>query len=271
MTAAPGQVQSLARALGVLRVIARAEDGLILRDVARGAGLPVSTAHRLLTTLEAERFVRSNPETGVWTIGPDAFLAGAAFLRTRDLPTLARPRLRSLAARWGETASLYVEAEGRLVCLAQAESRAMVRAVVGVGGAVEPHCSGAGKAWLAAAEPETRAAALAAPLPRRTARTITAPDALARALAEAAAQGFAIDDEEHVEGVRCAAAAVLDHDGRPVAALSVSGPAARLDRESLARVGAAVAAAAADLSREMGWAPHARVAALDARAGPGGR
>jgi IclR family acetate operon transcriptional repressor len=248
--AAPGQVQSLARALGLLRVVASAPDGLILRDVARASGLPVSTAHRLLTTLESERFVRANPETGCWSIGAEAFAVGQGFVRARDVAALARPRLRALAARWGETASLYVEADGGLICVAQSESRQMVRAVARVGGLVALHCTAAGKAWLAALPTPDLAALDYAP---RTPRTLTTPAALGAAVAAARAHGWAADDEELVEGVRCAAAAVRDHEGRPIAALSISGPVGRVTPQTLTALGAAVAAAAADLSRECGW------------------
>ena len=249
-----GPVQSLTRALGVLKTIAAAEDGLILRDVARRSGLPVSTAHRLLTTLEGEGFVRSQPETGAWVIGAEAFRVGAGFLRTRDIATMARPRLKALAQRWSETASLYVETDGRLVCLAQAESRQMVRAVTRVGGSVPLHASGAGKAWLAALDAATVAALTPGPLARHTPLTLTDAAVLRAALETVRAQGYAVDDEELVEGVRCAAAVVRDHAGTPVGALSVSGPASRIDRTALAALGRAVTEAAAALSRDLGAA-----------------
>jgi IclR family acetate operon transcriptional repressor len=248
--APPGQVQSITRALGVLRAVASAPEGLILRDVARAADLPVSTAHRLLTTLESERFVRASAETGAWTIGPEAFAVGQAFVRSRDVTALARPRLRAMAARWGETASLYLEADAGLICVAQSESRQMVRAVACVGGAVSLHCSAAGKAWLAALPtPDLSRLDYA----RRTARTLTTPAALGAALAGVRAQSWALDDEELVEGVRCVAAAVLDHENRPIAALSISGPVGRVDANAIPTLGAAVAAAAAELSRDCGW------------------
>ena len=252
--AGAGQVQSLVRALDLLRALAAAPDGLILRDVARAAGLPVSTTHRLLTTLEGERFARVNPETGAWTIGAEAFAVGMGFARARDLSALARPRLRALVQRWSETASLYVEAEGGLVCVAQAESRQMVRAVARVGGVVALHCTAAGKALMGVLPAAERAALLAGlALSRRTPRTLTDRAALAAEVAAAAASGRAVDDEELVEGVRCVAAAVRDHDGAPIAAISVSGPAQRLTAALTAEIGASVAAAAAELSHELGW------------------
>lgn len=252
--AAPGQVQSLVRALGVLRTVAASPDGLILRDVARAAGLPVSTAHRLLTTLEGERFVRANPETGAWTVGPEAFAVGQGFVRARDVAALARPRLRALAHRWGETASLYLEGGAGLVCIAQCESRQMVRAVARVGGVVGWHCTAAGKAWLAAEDGPDLTGITFTPVTPRTLRDVAS---LARAIDETRVRGWAIDDEELVEGVRCAAAAVRDHEGRPIAAVSVSGPIGRVSHDALATLGPAVAAAAAELSRECGWRPAA--------------
>jgi IclR family acetate operon transcriptional repressor len=252
--AAAGQVQSLVRALDVLRALAAAPDGLILRDVARAVGLPVSTAHRLLTTLEGERFARVNAETGAWSVGAEAFAVGMGFARARDLSALARPRLRALVQRWSETASLYVEAEGGLVCVAQVESRQMVRAVARVGGVVALHCTGAGKALMAALPEAERADAIAGlDLARRTPRTLTDRAALAAEVAAAARDGWAVDDEELVEGVRCVAACARDHDGAPIAAISVSGPVQRVTPVLTAEIGASVAAAAADLSRELGW------------------
>ncbi len=252
--AGPGQVQALVRALDVLRALAAAPDGLILRDVARAVGLPVSTAHRLLTTLEGERFARVNTETGTWSVGAEAFAVGMGFARARDLSALARPRLRALVQRWSETASLYVEAEGGLVCVAQVESRQMVRAVARVGGVVALHCTAAGKALTAALPQAERDAVLGAlDLARRTPRTLTDRAALAAEVTASAARGWAIDDEELVEGVRCVAAAAREHDGAPAAVISVSGPVQRVTPTLTAEIGASVAAAAADLSRELGW------------------
>ena len=76
-----GQVQSLVRALNLLKVVARADDGLTLTEAAKRASLPVSSAHRLLSTLQQERFVRFDHERTRWFVGVEAFAAGAGFLR----------------------------------------------------------------------------------------------------------------------------------------------------------------------------------------------
>lgn len=91
-----GGVQSLGRALRLLQAIARSHDGLTLTELAQTVGLPPSTAHRLLSTLQQDRFVRFDPIGHRWQVGVEAFSVGNAFARTRDVVLMARPRMRRL-------------------------------------------------------------------------------------------------------------------------------------------------------------------------------
>ncbi|MCX8100725.1 MAG: helix-turn-helix domain-containing protein [Geminicoccaceae bacterium] len=253
--AGTGQVQSLERALRLLKALAATSDGMSLSELALVAGLPTSTTHRLLTTLEAERFVRLDAAEGHWQIGVEAFRVGNAFARTRDLAAIARPYLRRLMEETGETANLYLAVDGEAVCMAQVECRQMMRAIARPGGRVLMHCSGVGKAILAGLEPEEVQAVLRRHgLPRLTERTLDTPRRLEAALAEIRARGWALDDEEHAIGLRCVAAAVLDEHGRPLGAVSVSGPSVRLPDERLADLAAAVRRSARELTRAAGGA-----------------
>ncbi len=248
-----GRVQSVARAASILRILGEAPHGLPLKDVARRAALAPSTCHRLLTTLEPEGFVRHDAAGGGWRVGVGLYAIGAAFRESRDLHSLARPHLRGLMETTGETANLFVLEQGQVVCVGQVECRQTMRAITAVGGRVAPYCSGAGKAILAALPEEEALARLdAAPRPRLTARTLTDLPALGAALAEARARGWALDDGEHAEGLRCVAAAVHDEEGAPVAAVSVSGPASRLSDSALESLGARVLRAAAAVTRDYG-------------------
>ena len=91
-----GQVQSLARAISILKALAQADDGMTLTDVALTVGLPPSTTHRLLTTLQHDRMVRFDQGQTLWHVGVEAFVIGNAFIRSRDLVTMARPIMRRL-------------------------------------------------------------------------------------------------------------------------------------------------------------------------------
>ncbi|HKM61214.1 MAG TPA: IclR family transcriptional regulator C-terminal domain-containing protein [Acidisphaera sp.] len=250
-----GQVQSLTRAIGILDAIAASHDGLTLTAVAQAVGLAPSTAHRLLTTLQQARFVRFEAVGGVWQVGVRAFTIGSAFLHTRDIALIARPHLRALMEASGETANLYVPEEGEAICIAQVESRRMMRAIARPGGRAKLHCSGAGKAMLAHLQAREVDRVLAPHgLPAMTARTLTSRRALHADLAATRARGYAIDDEEHEIGLRCIAAAALDEHGSPLAGISISGPSARIDDRRMEALGTLVAAAARAITEASGGA-----------------
>ncbi len=258
------QVQSLTRALTLLNRIAESpDDGATLSDLAQQVGLPPSTAHRLLITLEQERYVRFAADRRLWTIGTQAFVTGCAFIKTRNLVGLARPRLRRLMEDSGETVNLAVEDKGQAVYLAQVECRQLMRVFARPGSRVLMHGSGVGKALLSGMSDKAIAAILQQHgMPRLTAKTITTPAELRAELARIRAQGYAVDDEEHAVGLRCIAACVCDETGDIVGAISVSGPIARIDADRVAALGLMVAEAARAISVEMGAParPPARIA-----------
>lgn len=248
-----GQVQSLTRALALLDTLAEAADGMSLSDVAQIVGLAPSTAHRLLTTLEACRYVRFAASEGVWQVGVQSFVVGQAFRRSRNVVAMARPFMRQVMEESGETVNLYIEEGGEAVCMAQVECRQLMRAIARPGGRVKLHSSGAGKAMLAHLPASELVQVLQAHgLPRATERTLDTPKKLRSDLDLVRERGFAVDDEEHASGLRCVAAPVLDEEGRPVAALSVSGPLARIDDTALLLIGGLVRRAAGTLTEQIG-------------------
>jgi len=246
-------VQSLTRALTIMNLLSAQEDGMTLTEVSRAAGLAPSTTHRLLTTLQQERFARFEGETMRWTVGVQAFAVGNAFLHNRDVGRTARPFLRRLVEETGETANLGIEDEGMTVYLGQVQSRQLMRAIAKPGGRVFMHSSSLGKAILSAM-PAAEVARIARHrgLPVFTPRTLDDPGRLSRHLEEVRRQGFAVDDEEYAVGLRCVAAAVFDEAGAPVAALSVSGPAVRVTPERVAELGGTVRRMADEMTAELG-------------------
>jgi IclR family acetate operon transcriptional repressor len=253
-------VQSLSRALAIINALARG-DGLTLTDLAHTVGLPPSTVHRLLTTLEEERFVRFDRELARWMVGVQAFIVGGAFLHSRDVLALARPYLRRLVEESGETANLALEDEGQAVYMGQVESRQLVRAIAKPGGRVFLHSSGIGKAMLAAM-PSTEVAKILQKrgLPRFTERTVDTPARLRAHLAEIRGRGYAVDDEEYAVGLRCVAAAILDEDGALTAAVSLSGPTARITQDRVPILGNLVRSVADQITAEFGGRARPRKA-----------
>ncbi len=248
-----GQVRSLTRALSILRELAAGSEGMSLTEVSEATGLPPSTTHRLLTTLESERFVRPDTASGHWRIGVAAFYVGSAFARSRDLHTLIRPYLRRMMELSGETANLFVESDGEAVCIGQIESRHAMRAITGVGGRILLHSAAAGKVLLAHMPPDRLEEYLGrAPFTRITETTIVTRGALTAEITRIRDDGFGIDDGEHAIGLRCISAPIFNEFNEIVAAISVSGPTARIPDQRMKTLGETVGRAAAEATRDFG-------------------
>lgn len=248
-----GYVKSLDKALALLEYIGEMDDGLQLSDLAQRAGLPPSTAHRLLTTLERRRFVQFDNSSRRWCIGVQAFTVGSAFLPRRDLIRSALPFMRQLMEESGETVNLAVESNGEAVFLAHVESHEMMRASSRPGSRVPLHGSGVGKALLSTmSEREVTRILHKHGLRRLTPNTIVSPSELRVALVEVRERGYAFDNEEHAFGVRCVAAPIFDERGEAVAAISLLGPTPRISEERASELGARVRRAARLITSELG-------------------
>ncbi|MFK5634866.1 MULTISPECIES: IclR family transcriptional regulator [unclassified Ornithinimicrobium] len=239
----PRGVQSVDRALDVLEVLADHRGTLGVTEVARAAGLPPGTAHRLLVALAQRGWVRQDPGRR-YGVGPAAMRLGDAAYR--ELAAVAAPALRAAVEATGETANLAVLEGDQMVYVAQSPSPHTLRIFAEVGRRVPLHSTAVGKVALAGLDPD-RAGSLLAGRERvaRTPHTLTDPEDLRRELEVVRGQGFALDDEEQELGVRCVAVPV-DVPGVRLA-LSVSGPTERMTREVARAVVPALRRIAEDL------------------------
>ncbi|XWN30459.1 MAG: IclR family transcriptional regulator [Devosia sp.] len=258
-----GTVQALDRSLYLLRTLAKTGSAT-LTDLALAAGIPASTAHRILATLQKHDFVAFDSTTQEWTIGVETFRVGSAFVQRTNVVDASRDVMRQLADDLGETANLGLCHSGAVVFIAQAEGHNPIRAFFRPGTRGPLHASGIGKALLATMpRHEVMAHLKSEGLPAFTPKTLTAPSDLFAELEAIRSRGYAFDDEERYLGMRCVAAPVFNTFGEAVAGLSVSGPTVRFPDEGMAEVGARIRRAAlAVTDRIGGMAPTA--AALDA-------
>ncbi|MCC5857354.1 MAG: IclR family transcriptional regulator [Ectothiorhodospiraceae bacterium] len=248
-----GNVQALSRGLTLLDCLASEPRGLLLTDIARRVGLAASTTHRLLATLEHRGFAELEANTGLWRVGAATVAVGSAFIRGRDFVSLARPYMRELSSRSGETSNLAIERDLGAVYVAQVESSATIRAFSRLGDRVPLACSGVGLALLSAhSAEEVEAIIRETGLPEYTANSITSLDRLHRLLEQGRLRGYVVDDEYHVLGMRCVAAPFFDGNGEPLAAISLSGPAARLSPEKAEQLGQFVAATSCEITQRIG-------------------
>jgi IclR family acetate operon transcriptional repressor len=247
-----GSVQAIDRALGVLAIIA-ASDGLTLTDLGQRAGLAPSTAHRILASLEAHKFVFHDEERGLWLIGVGAFEVGTAFLRNRRLAGIGRIVMHELMERTGETVNLGIEDGGEVVFISQVESHGALRAFFRAGSRAAIHASGVGKALLGEmTEARVREILYKRGLAKFTERTLVAPANLFQELAAIKKRGWAVDDEERNLGMRCVAAPIFNEYGEAIAGVSVSGPTVRITPERALELGPQVKRAAEEITASIG-------------------
>ncbi|HLI90605.1 MAG TPA: IclR family transcriptional regulator [Ktedonobacteraceae bacterium] len=229
-SASLGAVQSVERALDLLECLARSGNWVGISELSQATGQPVGTIHRLLMTLVAREYVVRDSRTRRYALGPAFRRLAGTNLQTPDWPEIATPHLREMAEIGGETANLLVKEGNRAVYVAQAQPMRTVRMFTEPGNRVPLHCTGGGKVLLAY-QPESVITSTIAEtgLQRYTETTITDPGQLQQELEQIRQQGYAIDNGEHEEGVRCLAVPVYGPQGRVVAAVSISGPSSRLD------------------------------------------
>ena len=251
--AGEGRNQSLMRALTLLERLSQTPDGLSLTDLSYQLGMPAATVHRLLSTFEELDFVEQDAEHGLWFVGLKAFTVGNAFVHRRDFVASARPHMHALVELCGETVNLGVIDAGEAVFISQVESREVMRMIVRLGSRSPIHASGVGKALLANL-PEQRVARILQQrgLQRYTERSIDNPTQLHAELQRIRQLGYALDDEEHAVGLRCVASAIFDENGQALAAISLSGPKARITDNRLDELGIAVRQSADEITQALG-------------------
>jgi IclR family transcriptional regulator, acetate operon repressor len=250
-----GGVQSVDRALLIIETLAEDDEGYRLTDLAVRTGLSPSTVHRLLTTLEKRRFVQFDRDESMWHIGAQSFAVGSTFVRRRNFVTQALPYLRKLRDQTRETANLAVVDDGAMVILTRVESREIMRSVTKVGGRVPMVASGLGKALLSTySEEDVFAIIQREGMPRLTSKSIVRAGELCKSLHDIRQQGYSVDDEEALIGLRCVSAVVYDDRSEPLAAISVSGKASRVPHDRLPVLGKLVQEVAAELTKALSGA-----------------
>ncbi len=244
-------VQSVDRALDLLEALASSEGEVSITSLANRTTLHVSTVHRLLTTLLRRGYVRQNPDTSRYFTGAKLATLAEGRSRFNELRHRARPVLRALTEQTRETSNLVVLDDVMAVYIETVPSPHLVRMFTTIGNRVPLHATGVGKALLAALSPERRDALIdRIEMRAYTPRTVVEKTSLRRALEEVRERGYAIDDEEFDEGVRCVAVSV-GPSGDPLGAISVSAPAGRMTRQRCGELAPLLRRAAAELGEAM--------------------
>jgi DNA-binding IclR family transcriptional regulator len=252
------KVQALDRAFAVLDLLGESDTPLGLAQVASSLQLHKSTAHRFLMVLERHHMVERTGN-GKFRLGLRLFDFGNRAIEQYDLRDRAQPHLRRLVSETEETAHLCILEQAHVIYIDKIEPARSVRMITRVGASNPVHCTSVGKAILAFL-PEERIAEVIrrTRFERFTHRTIATPEALRAEIEKTRRRGYAVDDEELEEGLRCIAVPVLDAQKQPVAAVSVSGPSFRVTAQKLPAIANHLLQCVRGISSDMGFIAGSR-------------
>jgi DNA-binding IclR family transcriptional regulator len=244
--------QAIRRAAAVLKAFGPEPAHLTPQQISQRTGLNRSTVYRLLSALEHEGLVASD-EAGRYRLGPDIAILGTLALRQIDLRAAALPAMRALAERSGETVDLEILHGQHVMIVEELAGDHLLSATSNVGTLYPAHCTSTGKLLLADLPPDALEATLAAELRACGPCAIGDAEALRAELHASLARGYATSYEELEAHLHAVAAPIYDHRGRVVAALSISGPAARIPRSREPEIARMLIDACAEISRGLGY------------------
>lgn len=247
-------VQSLDRVIQILEELALHRDGCGVTNLANLTSLHKSTVHRLLTTLMSRGYVSKNNENDKYSLGMRILYLGSAILDRMDIRTVSKPFLEELCRDTDEVVHLSTLDGTEAVYIDKVESpNKSVRMYSQIGKRVPLHCTGVGKtllAWLSEKEVEYILGLKG--MEAYTKNTITNIEDMKKHLAEIRNKGYAYDELEHEEEIRCVAAPIFDMQGKVIASVSVSGPVMRVTLDRMPKLTEEVLKTAKNISYQLG-------------------
>ncbi|MGA2010246.1 MAG: IclR family transcriptional regulator [Solirubrobacteraceae bacterium] len=252
----PGNIQSIERAAGILRLLSGRARRLGVVDIAGELGLPKGTVHGLLRTLQHVGFVEQDAETGKYQLGAALLHMGSSYLDGNELRTRALNWSDSLATRTREAVRIGILHEHQVLVVHHVFRPDDSLQTLEVGTLLPAHATAVGKVLLAH-HPYLTAELVKDGLHAYTDATITDPERLERELARVRSQGWASDIGELVPGQVAYAAPIIDRRGSTVGAMGIFGPPERLlaARQPRGELLVSVREGARAVSRELGAIP----------------
>lgn len=242
--------QAVDRAASLLVTVLEASTPPTFAQLQRSSGLAKSTLSRLLSSLERHALI-SRAADGTVRPGTSVTRFAHSARPSAELVSMAGPHLEALGRTTGETVNLALPVGSEVEQVCQIDATYVLGSANWVGLRVPLHCSALGKVFLAHGAAELPAGRLE----RRTPETITSRQRLEGELAQVRERGWASAESELEPGLVAIAAPIRAADGSVIAAISVSGPSARLPRTRIDEIGRLIAHETAALSAQLGYAP----------------
>jgi IclR family KDG regulon transcriptional repressor len=246
-------IKSVEKAFHIIELMAQEKRFIGVTEISKKLNINKSTVHAILNTLIKKGYFEQEPETGKYKLGIAFAVIANSALDSIDIRNKAKPIIRKLSEQVNETVHMVILRQGRVVYIEKQESLQSMRIHTEIGKSQPCHCTGVGKVMLAWMDPEDRRKiVLEHGLAKKTVNTITDEKILQKHLEEIRQKGYAIDDEENEEGLRCVAAPIRDYSGKVIAAISIAGPTTRLTMDNMENMAELVVKAALEISKELG-------------------
>lgn len=227
-------ITALERGLDVLEAFSQESPSLSMTEIAEHAGLSKSTAFRVAYTLEELGYLKRDPETKRYRPGLKVLRLGFSALNSLEMGQIAQPFLKALSAQSGRTTNMTVRDEMDIVYVARNKTQQILSVDLQLGSRLPAYCTSMGKAQLIdLTREELRDLLGEGPYEKRGPNTLTTLEDLVAELNQVRRQGYAINDEELVAGLRAVAAPVRGHTERIVAAINISVPSVRVSLQEL--------------------------------------
>lgn len=250
----PNKSTTALRALKVLETLAQARGPLSAAEVAGVIGAERSTAYRMLMTLMEAGYVVRDPRTRAYRLGYKILALSRPLLSGDEKADLVAACLRDISARTGETVHYSVLERDCALLVQRAKGTQLVTIDFQIGDRAPLHCTSIGKVLLAWQDAPEVEAVIRRGLPRAARNTITDAAGLRAELRKVRAQGYAYDDFEFADDMRCVAVPVFEKGGCVLSGISLSGPASRFTLQKLRELRDCAMAAARELSVKLGGA-----------------
>ena len=245
-------IPNLGKACEVMELVGDSTGGLTLKEIFQALEIPRTTALRITQTLLDAGFLAESDE-GRLTPGTTLVQIGVKALDGLDIRSFARPVLQKLAMDTGESCHLAVLNGTQSMLVEVADSPHPVRIAARPGTLVELHCSSTGKVFLAFQVAEPAKFIQALELTAHTNNTDSTAKAVLAGIELTRKQGYAMDEEEYVPGVRCIAAPVTNAFGKTIAAVGITASTSTFTKAKIRTMATKIKNAAAEISASMGF------------------
>ncbi len=247
-------IQPVENALNIMELFLKFRKDLGVSEMAKLAGLNVSTAHHLATILVDRGYLKQKQARGPYSLGFKYLEFGSALQTHLQLRDVANPILEKLSIKVGESVNLAVMDSNEVVYIECIESFQNLRTFTKLGNRVSLYATGVGKIFLAYMETSKIGDYFdSTKLRSRTNNTITDVEALKKELKRIVKQGYAIDNEEMEIGIKCLASGVWNWEGNIIAAMSISGPSSRLTAQRITELIPLIKHSSLEISRCFGY------------------